>query len=206
MPAEADLTAPLACRYRPVVETRPVTTSSPRLRRGVVAVAGWLAAAFLATGVTLAAVTLIGSGIFGESTRTRSQAEVTQALAALRTAGASPSPSGTPSSPASSSPSGQPSNTTTPAEPTSEPTSSVATAVSPVRRVITSAGGTVLAECLGRHVTVISWTPAQGYRVDDVDMGARRDVEVRFEGEDTEVRVKIRCTNGRPDAEIEEDD
>jgi pyruvate/2-oxoglutarate dehydrogenase complex dihydrolipoamide acyltransferase (E2) component len=159
-----------------------MNSSSPRLRRGAVAVAGWLAAAFLATGVTLAAVTLIGSGIFGESTRTRSQAEVAQALASLDPTGASST------------------------APTSEPTSPPVTSQTPVRRVITSAGGTVLAECSGRDVTVISWTPAQGYRVDDVDLAAQRDVEVRFEGEDTEVRVKIRCTDGRPDAEIEEHD
>ena len=58
-----------------------------RLPGTAVAVAGWLAVALVATGVTLAAVTLIGSGIFGDSTRTRSQAEVAQALAALTPAG-----------------------------------------------------------------------------------------------------------------------
>ncbi|MET0641660.1 MAG: septum formation initiator, partial [Jiangellaceae bacterium] len=71
--------------------------------------------------------------------------------------------------------------------------------------LITSSGGNVLAECAGREVVVISWTPAQGYRVDDVDLEARSDVEVRFEGEETDVKVKIRCADGRPVAEIDED-
>ena len=171
---------------------------------GVVAVAGWVAVALLATGVTLAAVTLIGSGIFGDSTRARSQAEVAQALASLTTT--TPSAAGTSNSSASSAPPTSPAPSTTDPSPSpAAPDTSVSTALPPVRRLITSIGGNVLAECRGREVVVVSWTPAQGYRVDDVDLEARRDVEVRFEGEDTEVRVKIRCADGRPVAEIEED-
>jgi hypothetical protein len=177
--------------------------SPRRLPRGVVAIMGWVAVALLATGVTLAAVTLIGSGIFGEATRTRSQAEVAQALSSLTTA--TPSAVQAAGSPASSSPSASSPNTTPPAASPSEPDGSVSTASPPLRRLITSAGGTVLAECTGREVVIVSWTPAQGFRVDDVDVEARHDVEVRFEGEDTEVRVMIRCADGRPVAEIEED-
>jgi hypothetical protein len=173
------------------------------LPRGVVAVAGWVAVALLATGVTLAAVTLIGSGIFGDSTRTRSQTEVAAALASLTTA--TPSAAKPSNSAASSAPPASPPSTTDPSASPVAPETSVSTALSPVRRLITSAGGNVLAECTGREVVVVSWTPAQGYRVDDVDVEARRDVDVRFEGEDTEVRVTIRCVDGRPVAEIEED-
>jgi hypothetical protein len=154
-----------------------------RPRRAVVAVAGWFAAAALATGVTLAAITVIGSGIFGESTRTRSQAEVAQALASLTPAVASTTP-----------PTGSPTAPSTRSGP-----------ATPSRRLIPSAGGSVLAQCTGRDVLVLSWTPAQGYRVEDVDQEARHDVEVRFEGDDDEVRVKIRCADGRPVAEIEQD-
>jgi hypothetical protein len=63
----------------------------------------------------------------------------------------------------------------------------------------------VLVECSGQDVALISWTPAQGYRVDDVDREAGHEVEIRFEGEDTEVRVRVRCADGRPVAEIDED-
>ncbi|HET6685760.1 MAG TPA: hypothetical protein VFH02_04450 [Jiangellaceae bacterium] len=159
-----------------------------RLPGTAVAVAGWLAVALVATGVTLAAVTLIGSGIFGDSTRTRSQAEVAQALAALTPAGETAS---------SAEPTGSP-GTPSPSQRASETPGAL-------RRLITSSGGNVLAECAGREVVVISWTPAQGYRVDDVDLEARSDVDVRFEGEETDVKVKIRCADDRPVAEIDED-
>ena len=71
-----------------------------------------------------------------------------------------------------------------------DPATSASGAPEAQRRLITSSGGNVLAECAGREVVVISWTPAQGYRVDDVDLEARSDVEVRFEGEDTESRSR----------------
>ncbi len=180
-----------------------MSKSLPRFPGGVVAVAGWVAVALLATGVTLAAVTLVGSGIFGDSTRARSQAEVAQALASLTTT--TPSAADAANSAESSAPPTSPPSTTDPSASPVAPETSVSTAIPPVRRLITSAGGNVLAQCTGRDVVVVSWTPAQGYRVDDVDLEARRDVEVRFEGEDTEVRVKIRCADGRPVAEIEED-
>jgi hypothetical protein len=37
------------------------------------------------------------------------------------------------------------------------------------------------------------------------DLAARGDVEVRFEGEDTDFKVKIRCADGRPVAKIDKD-
>ena len=158
---ETGVTAALACRYGPVGETRLVNKDARRLPGTAVAVAGWLAVALVATGVTLAAVTLIGSGIFGDSTRTRSQAEVAQALAAL-------TPSQRPHRDRSRHGAGGPRDL------------GIRRAGSNAR-LITSSGGNVLAECAGREVVVISWTPAQGYRVDDVDLEARGDVEVRFE-------------------------
>ena len=184
---ETGVTAALACRYGRVGETRLVNKDARRLPGTAVAVAGWLAVALVATGVTLAAVTLIGSGIFGDSTRTRSQAEVAQALAALTPSAASAHRDRTRDG------AGR------------DPATSASGAPGAQRRLITSSGGNVLAECAGREVVVISWSPAQGYRVDDVDLEARSDVEVRFEGEDTEVKVKIRCADGRPVAETDED-
>jgi hypothetical protein len=114
---ETGVTAALACRYGPLGETRLVNKDARRLPGAAVAVAGWLAVALMATGVTLAAVTLIGSGIRGDSTRTRTPAD---------------------------------------------PATSASGAPEAMRRLITSSGGNVLAECAGREVVVISWTPARG--------------------------------------------
>ncbi|HET6755416.1 MAG TPA: hypothetical protein VFH23_15870 [Jiangellaceae bacterium] len=178
-----------------------MSDNAQRLPRGVVAVAGWFAAAILAAGVTLAAVMVIGSGIFGESTRTRSQAEVAQALASL-----SP-PSGSAASPATatSSPSPSPSPQAT-GSASNEPSSPDAGSGSPSRRLIASAGGSVLAQCSGRDIVVLSWTPAQGYRVEEIDQEARHDVEVLFGSEDDEVKVAVRCEEGQPVADIEQED
>jgi hypothetical protein len=180
-----------------------MSRSPRRVPRGVVVVAGWLAATCLATGVTLAAVTLIGTGLFGGSTRTSSQDDVAEALAALTPTQPAPS-SADPSSPsADTSPSLRPSDVGTSPATESPPAVPLPSAG---RRLVTSVGGTVLVECRGQDVALISWTPAQGYRVDQVDGETGSDVEVRFEGEDGEVRVKVRCADGQPVAEIEKDD
>jgi hypothetical protein len=131
---ETGVTAALACRYGPRGETRLVNKDARRLPGAAVAVAGWLAVALVATGVTLAAVTLIGSGIFGDSTRTRSQAEVAQALAALT-------------------PSQRPRTDTGPVTAPADPTTSASGAPEEMRRLITSSGGNVLAD--GRPVAEI---------------------------------------------------
>jgi hypothetical protein len=68
-------------------------------------------------------------------------------------------------------------------------------------KVIRTAGGTVIASCVGGMVTLRSWSPAQGYSVDDADPGPRQEAKVEFdadadEGEDVEVRIA--CSGGEP--------
>lgn len=164
--------------------------------RTVVAVAGWLGAAALATGVTLAAVSSIGSGIFGSSTGPLDSAEIDRALTAQSTptapdpGTADPSPTG----PADPSPTPAPApdaGTTTPA---AEPT------------VITTEGGTAVARCVEGLVELLSWSPAQGYRVDNADRGPDQTVEVEFESSDHEVEVEIHCEDGVPERSAEVDD
>jgi hypothetical protein len=144
---------------------------------------GWLAAAVLSTGVTLAAVSSIGSGIFGSSAGPLDRQEVNEALA-------TPSPSVEPTP----EPTGSPVTEPAPTEPVAEP------------RVITSAGGTVVARCAaGGLVELLSWSPAQGFSVDNAEHGPAREVEVEFESEDDDVEMKIRCVDGVP-ADVDDDD
>jgi hypothetical protein len=153
------------------------------------AVAGWLVTAALAAGVTLAAVSVLGSGIFGGSTQTMSQEEVDRALAAVTV---SPEPD-TASSPAPTGPSAQ-SPTTGPPEPAgSDPT------------VVSSAGGRVIARCTGTAAEVLSWTPAQGFRTEKIERGPAPEVQVEFESDDRDVKVDLRCEDGTPTAEIDDD-
>lgn len=66
-------------------------------------------------------------------------------------------------------------------------------------RLIRSAGGTVIAACEDGRVTLRSWSPAQGYKVDSVDPGPDHEAKVEFEPDDgEEVELKIVCSDGAP--------
>ncbi|NUR86845.1 MAG: septum formation initiator, partial [Nonomuraea sp.] len=62
--------------------------------------------------------------------------------------------------------------------------------------LIRTAGGTVTAACVGGRPVLRSWSPAQGYSVDDVDQDKG---EVKFEPEEgDEVEVRLVCQGGVP--------
>ncbi|WKU05832.1 septum formation initiator [Micromonospora sp. HUAS LYJ1] len=146
-------------------------------RRTLLATAGWLAAAVLATLIGVAAIRLVGESITGTPGGVRSQAEVERALAA-------PEPTPTsPSAPASSAP---PAPTTGPAPTPGQ------------RRSFSTPGGTAVAECVGAEVRLVSWAPAQDYRVKDVDRGPDDDAEVTFAGPAGEFEVNVGCIGGEP--------
>lgn len=75
-----------------------------------------------------------------------------------------------------------------------------------VRAGFTSEGGSVVAQCTGSSVYLVSWSPSTGYRVGEVERGPASDVEARFEAEGHEVKIKVRCSGGRPVATIESGD
>ncbi|GAB3938551.1 hypothetical protein GCM10027614_18840 [Micromonospora vulcania] len=58
-----------------------------------------------------------------------------------------------------------------------------------------------MAECGAGGVRLVSWAPAQGFRVRDVDRGPDDDVEVRFEGSAGEYELKLRCVGSEPVAD-----
>ncbi|MFF3857503.1 septum formation initiator, partial [Micromonospora sp. NPDC002575] len=141
-------------------------------RRSLLAVAGWLATAVLATGVGVAAIRLVGESITGTPGGVRSQEEVERALAA-------PAPTGSGvSSPGVGAPTGS--------------------AGPDARRAFATAGGTAVAECVPGGVRLVSWAPAQDHRVADVDRGPDDDVEVTFVGPGGEHELKVRCVGGEP--------
>ncbi|GAA3775997.1 hypothetical protein GCM10022225_74960 [Plantactinospora mayteni] len=160
-------------------------------RRTLLAVAGWLLAALVATGTGLAAVQVIGAGLTGPAGELRSPDEVARALAAATpppaTSGAVPPGGPTP----------------TPGTANAAPTSSAVPPGSPAgtddsRRLVSTPGGTVLAECAGRQVWLTAWTPAQGYRVGEVERGPDDDAEVTFHGSGGRIEVEVECVAGKP--------
>ena len=160
-------------------------------RRAPLAVIGWLAVAAAATGIGLAAVQVIGSGISaGTGTDVITPA---QAARDLEAAGTAP-PSGVAPSGSTPSPSG------------SQPTSPAPAAGPTNQRLLAGPAGSVIAGCTPAGAKLISWTPAQGYSVERFDPGPGEYAEVRFRADgrsssgrgNGEVRVRIRCVRGEP--------
>lgn len=77
-----------------------------------------------------------------------------------------------------------------PAAPRPTATAGAQTAVVPA-----GPAGTVLARCTGSTPSVVSVNPAQGFEASGDDDGG---AQVKLESEDVEVRVTLRCENGRP--------
>jgi hypothetical protein len=152
-----------------------------RLTTGVLV---WVVAAAAATAVGLAAVAAIGTDIFGGGQDPLTQSQVNDLLA-------SPAPTPPPTT-------SLPSSTTQP-PPTTPP------AAQP--HDIVTAGGTVTARCTPTGlVEVLSTAPAQGYSVDSGRSGGDDHPSVKFRSGEHEIEIRLRCVNGLPSPEIEEDD
>ncbi|MBQ0989502.1 septum formation initiator [Micromonospora sp. PSH03] len=146
-------------------------------RRSLLVATGWVATAAIATLIGLGAIRLVGESLTGTPGGVRSEAEIERALAAPE-----PVPTGTTGT-ASAGP-----GTTGPA-----PSASAG-----ARRGFATDGGTAVAECGVGGVRLVSWAPAQGYRVRDVDRGPDDDVEVTFQGATREYELKVRCIGSEP--------
>ncbi|MGI5148657.1 septum formation initiator [Plantactinospora sp. CA-294935] len=158
-------------------------------RRTLLAVAGWLLAALVATGTGLAAVQVIGAGLTGPAGEVRSPDEVARALAATPP----------PSAPGAVPPGGPtPSGGTASVAPTPSAAPGSPAGADDARRLVSTPGGTVVAECDGRRVWLTAWTPAQGYRVGEVERGPDDDAEVTFHGSGGRIEVEVECVAGRP--------
>ncbi|MBM7784617.1 hypothetical protein [Tenggerimyces flavus] len=151
-------------------------------KRGILlGVLGWLAVAAGAVTVGVLAVTLVGSGLTSGSSQPLSSDGVSRALGAT-----SPSPSPTATF--------SPTPTPTPAKTPSSPT-----------KPFTSPGGTAYAQCTSGQAYLTSWSPHPGFETDEVERGPDSRVSVRFEADDTKIRLIIRCSGNTPQASTETD-
>ncbi|MBQ1074853.1 septum formation initiator [Micromonospora sp. C31] len=159
-------------------------------RRSLLAVAGWLATAAVATLIGMAAIRWVGESIAGTPGGVLSQEQVERALASPGPT--APAPGG-PSSPAVTG--------------TGGPSSPAASGSSPAgaRRAFTTTGGSAVAECGPGGVRLVSWTPVPGYRVTEAEPGPDDDVEVTFVGPSGEFELKLRCVGVEP-VSAEDDD
>ena len=62
--------------------------------------------------------------------------------------------------------------------------------------VLTSPGGTVLAECRAAGTYLVSWSPTQGYEASDVTRGPVAAARVVFESPAKSVTMTVTCPDG----------
>jgi eukaryotic-like serine/threonine-protein kinase len=175
----------------------------------------WLVGVGAATAGSLVAVSLLGQGIAPSTSQQLSSDAVNRALAVEATeasVSASGSPSPTPSkprprktpptSPPPSQPQAQPqvNPVTTRPSPTHSPQPTSNAASTPVSTVLTSQGGTVVADCPSGEAYLVSWSPTQGYEVGTVTRGPAVTAQVTFESDANTVTMVVSCTGGTPAA------
>jgi hypothetical protein len=163
---------------------------SSALRRVSTGAAAWTVGAVASVAVSMLALTVIG-GVGGDVQPPAPMPAMGTGLSAdAGSDSASPWPSGT----ATPSPSGMAG--TGPGSPTAPPPS--ATPGPP--RQFTTSGGVVTAQCIGQLAYLLSWSPAPGYRVDDVRRGPGVDARVTFVMFSTrqENELAVRCVAGVP--------
>jgi eukaryotic-like serine/threonine-protein kinase len=82
------------------------------------------------------------------------------------------------------------------------PTATPSPSPTPHSRLLTSTGGSVVAQCSGsgyRTVYLVSWSPAQGYQVNGtVRRGPGQEAEIEFESDRQSVTMHVYCRNGYP--------
>ncbi|GLX05087.1 hypothetical protein [Microbispora sp. NBRC 16548] len=149
--------------------------------RLVLAVAGWLLAAALATGTGVAVLGLLGRPLTGPAARPMTAEEIRLALA-RDTPG--------PPSPASTSAGAAPVDASGGVTPSAVPVTG--------RKLVSTGAGSLIARCDGGLVRLQSWTPAQGFEVDDVDPGPDDRARVKFESDEGRIEVEVRCAGGVP--------
>jgi hypothetical protein len=170
-------------------------------------VGAWLFGAGTATAGSLLAVSLLGQGIAASPSQQLTGAAVNRALARESRSPGQDVPSATPS-PVHTSGTARPAATRTtasrpvrvsPASSTATAAPSAATLPGPraaAGTVLTSPGGTVLAECLAAGTYLVSWSPTQGYETSDVTRGPAATARVVFESAAKSVTMTVTCPDG----------
>lgn len=186
--------------------------------RILVGVGAWLLGATAATAGSLLAVSLLGQGIADSPGQQLTTTAVNRALAheagEATASSAAPAPSVT--SPAATraaqtqAPAAQPQQTeVSPSARTSASRSAAPPPTQPQPQtaggtaggtVLTSPGGTALAECGSAGAYLVSWSPTQGYETGDVTRGPAATTRVTFESDANSVTMVVTCSSGTPAA------
>lgn len=167
---------------------------SSALRRVFTGAAAWTVAAVASVVVSMLALSVIG-GLGGDVQPPAPMPPFDNDEAiATSSAPDSPPPIAI-ESPSSTAPSG----TQSASRPPPPPTTPAAPTPGPPRQFNTQEG-VVTAQCIGQQAYLLSWSPAPGYKVDDVRRGPAPVAKVQFEmfGSRHESVVAVECSTGAP--------
>jgi hypothetical protein len=175
-------------------------------RRVSVNVTAWLAGAVASVSVGILALSQIDDGFGGAGVQPLNP-DVVITVAAGRPSvdptvpsGGKPHPSGGKTDPSPAKSQASPAATGPAAdEPDAHPADTDNT-----ERVLTSPGGSLVARCSAGRAYLASWSPAQGYRAEEVRRGPAEEASLIFEGPQRNV-VTIRCVAGVPQASISQE-
>jgi len=149
-------------------------------KRTAALVAGWGLTLALATGVSWAAVSLVGDEVSPPGSAPLSQAEVERRIHAVT------------STPSASTGAGVSSSTPV-------------AAGTPVQRPVVVQGGTVVLTCTGDRITART-SPRSGFTVRETPGSDGHDLTISFEGGSHRSRVEGSCRSGVPAATVHESD
>ena len=190
-------------------------------------VGAWLLGAATATAGSLLAVSLLGQGIADSPGQQLTAAAINSALASQASEAGQ---TGTGQAGQQGAPAGRPGQATAgpqvPASPATRPATTRPAATRPAPAgtrpaaarpttpgtqagsgtVLTSPGGTVLAQCRPGGAFLVSWSPAQGYQADSVTRGPAATAQVIFESSARSVTMVVSCQAGVPEASYTRDE
>jgi hypothetical protein len=170
--------------------------------RFLVGVGAWLLGAGTATGGSLLAVSLLGQGIVAPApSQQLTSAAVNKALASEATEAARPSPSATPTGSPSASPSPVPPPRRLKIRQSAPPHAAAATPTpQATSTVLSSGGGSVVAQCESAGAYLVSWSPQQGYEAVNVIRGPAATAQAKFSNGQRIVIMKVTCSGAVPTA------
>ena len=159
--------------------------------------AGWLLGAGTATSISLLAVSLLGQGIISSPGQQLTVAAVNHALASATSKPPDTHPAPSPRDKAPAVPDPSPSRMPSPS---ARPPASHHAAHRPAAqgKMLTSAGGTVVAGCGPDGAYLSWWSPQPGFEVAFVYRGPAPAVKAVFRSDQGSVTMVISCHDGMP--------
>ena len=147
-------------------------------RSVVASVVAWTVGATIALGVSLLALSLVSTGLTNEPVQPVTRDVGTSA--------------------------NQPTPTPSDATPAPYSTTKGDADTTANQRSLSFVGGTVVARCRTGGAYLVYWSPAPGYRVDDVVRGPREPAGIQ--GQSREVKISVTCVTGTPQATTDEEE